>query len=352
MSRFEVAVSSGSYDVVVARHCRQRLFTDLELLAPHAKKAVVITTNSVAHLWPEEFTFRGERVERLLLEDGEAAKTYDTVATITSQLARWGLSRRDVVVAIGGGALTDVAGFAAATYMRGISFVNVPTTLAGQVDAAIGGKTGINIPEGKNLVGAFHQPLAVYCDPEFLTTLPERDMVAGMGEVAKCWLLEGRDATLVSAASLEDLVALAVALKARIVSADEFEQGPRALLNYGHTLAHALEQQAFGDAAALRHGEAVAMGLAFAVRLARALGRVDDAFVSETDAVLNAFGLSSVLPGDVSLEVLVEIMARDKKANHDLTFVLPGAEGFAVVAGISSDTVLQALMAFRSEHGE
>src|SRR5438477_5377396 len=172
------------------------------------------------------------------MDDGEDAKCTETVQDLCGQFARWGLTRGDVVVAVGGGVVTDTAGFAAAVYHRGVAVIHVSTTLLGQVDAAIGGKTGVNIPEGKNLIGAFWQPSAVLCDTEVLETLPPREYASGLGEMAKYAFLgvEGlRDL------ALEEAIAACVRCKAAIVAADERESGLRALLNYGHTLGHALE---------------------------------------------------------------------------------------------------------------
>ncbi len=181
------------------------------------------------------------------------------------------------MVAVGGGAVTDLVGFAAAVYLRGVGVVQIPTSLVGQVDAAIGGKTGINLRAGKNLVGSFHQPLGVLCDTSVLSSLPERERRSGLGEVAKCWILESRDVVSLHRASLTELIEVSAGLKVGIVSDDEREGGRRVLLNYGHTLAHALEKIALArNEDELRHGEAVAIGLAFAARLARALDRVDD----------------------------------------------------------------------------
>ena len=246
--------------------------------------------------------------------------------------------------------MTDLAGFAAATYLRGIDLVHIPTSLVGQVDAAIGGKTGVNLRSGKNLVGAFHQPVGVLCDFETIVTLPERERLAGLGEVAKCWLLEGGFAEELADVSLHDLIVMSVKLKAAIVSADELEGGRRALLNYGHTLAHALEKVALArDRDELRHGEAVAIGLAFAVRLAEALGRVDHSEVLRHDDVLAFLGLRRRIPENYPTSSLLEAMAHDKKAHHDLSFVLAGAEGFEVVNDVDRQLVSDELERFRGE---
>jgi len=272
-----------------------------------------------------------------------------TLESVCEQLARHHVSRRDVVVGVGGGAITDLAGFVAAVYLRGIALLHVPTTVVGQVDAAIGGKTAVNIAAGKNLVGAFHQPAGVWCDAETLRTLSARERISGMGEVAKCWLIEGRSRAELDEASMSDLIEVSVALKARIVAADEFEHyGQRALLNYGHTLGHAIELVALArDADELRHGEAVAVGLAFAARLARELGRVGDQEVDETEAVLDFFGLPKRLQGSFDVEELLRAMASDKKAHHDLTFVLDGENGCEVVNGIDPGIVREVLERFQ-----
>jgi 5-deoxy-5-amino-3-dehydroquinate synthase len=252
--------------------------------------------------------------------------------------ARGGLTRADCVVAVGGGMVTDVAGFAAASYHRGIAVVHVPTTLLGMVDAAIGGKTGVNLPEGKNLVGAFWPPFAVLCDTELLATLPEREWRCGNGEMAKYHFLTGDD---LLALPLEERVARCVAIKAAVVAADPQERtGQRATLNYGHTLAHALEVAGRFD---LRHGEAVAIGLVFAAELAAELGRIDTARVGEHLAVLDAYGLDAALPPGLDHDELLALMARDKKAVDGLTFVLDGPNGVELVAGVDPVAVRAAL---------
>jgi 5-deoxy-5-amino-3-dehydroquinate synthase len=233
-----------------------------------------------------------------------------------------------VVVAVGGGVVTDTAGFAAAVYHRGVAVVPVATTLLAQVDAAIGGKTGVNLPEGKNLVGAFWQPHAVLCDTETLASLPPREYLSGCGEMAKYHFLGGAG---LSELSLDERVARCVAIKADVVAADEREGGRRAVLNYGHTLAHALETVGRYD---LRHGEAVGIGLVFAARLARRLGRVDDGRVTEHESVVRSYDLPTRRPRGVRTETLVDCMARDKKAVDGLTFVLDGPAGVETVSGV------------------
>ena len=240
--------------------------------------------------------------------DGEDAKHLGTVEDLCRDLAQWGLTRADVVVAVGGGVVTDVAGFVASVYHRGVPVVHVPTSLLGQVDAAIGGKTGVNLPEGKNLVGAYWQPSAVLCDTETLATLPPREQRSGRGEMAKYAFLGVDD---LPDLPLDEAVAACVRCKAEVVASDEREGGRRAILNYGHTLAHALETAGGYD---LRHGEAVAIGLVYAAEVARRLGRIDDARVAEHRKVVAGYDLPLDLPPGLDPDELVDLFGRDKKA--------------------------------------
>ncbi len=284
---------------------------------------------------------RSIAAELFLIGDGEPAKSLTTVEALCRQFAAWGLLRGDAVIAVGGGVVGDTAGFAASVYHRGVAVVQVPTTLLAQVDAAIGGKTAVNLPEGKNLLGAFHQPIAVLADTSTLTTLPEREYRAGLGEIAKYAFLDGapeppgdlaevlvRDAEAIDgrdAAVLASIVARCAAMKAAVVAADEHERlGIRAVLNYGHTLAHAIETLAEYD---VLHGEAVAIGLVFAGTLARALKRVDAAWLARQHDVLAALRLPMVAPPGLARAELVAVMRRDKKSEGGLTFVLPGPSG-------------------------
>ena len=342
-----VDLGARSYDVAIGDGVRSGLADLIAKRAPMAQVAVIVTSPSLrAQPW---FDFETGITQHVLeVPEGEDAKTLQSLSVLLENIAKLGLSRNDILIAVGGGAITDLGGFAAASYLRGIGLINISTSVAGQVDAAIGGKTGVNLSAGKNLVGAFHQPLGVYCDFETIATLPERERLAGMGEVAKCWLLEGRSARDLSSQTSAELTTMAVALKARIVSGDEREGGERALLNYGHTFGHALEVLSLAkNKDALRHGEAVAIGLSFAAHLAHALGRVGTDVIDNHNAVLDFFGLSYAAPRDFSVDALLEAMSHDKKAHHDLTFVLLGAKGFEVVPGIDRDVVAKAIESFR-----
>jgi len=336
-----VELGARGYGVTVGSGARHGLAALIGELLPGAERAAIVTQEAVPVKVDPGVPFEVHTVP-----PGEGAKSLATVELLCRGFARAGLSRADVVVAVGGGVVTDLAGFAAASFHRGTAYVNVATTLLAQVDAAIGGKTGVNLPEGKNLVGAFWQPRAVVCDTDVLASLPPREWASGRGEMAKYAFLGGGtpDATLLDL-DLPEQVARCAAIKARVVAADEREGDRRMVLNYGHTLAHALEASAFDgpDGGGLRHGEAVAVGLVFAALLARRLGRIDDDRVSLHRRVVDGFGLSAELPSGSPAGRLVEFMARDKKAHHDLTFVLDGPDGPETVRGVGVSDVMATL---------
>jgi 5-deoxy-5-amino-3-dehydroquinate synthase len=366
-----VELGERRYEVLVGAGVRHELARVVAERVPGARRAVVVTQDGIGvDVDP------GVPTEVVTVPDGERAKTLDQVERLCRAFVDRGLSRGDVVVAVGGGVVTDLAGFAAATFHRGTAYVNVATSLLAQVDAAIGGKTGVNLPEGKNLVGAFWQPSAVLCDVDVLATLPPREWASGRGEVAKYAFLGSgapdgpatRPDASILALPLDEQVARCVAVKAAVVAADEREGDRRMLLNYGHTLAHALEAAAFDDADAdaddadgdrpgsggptdrtrpgLRHGEAVAVGLVFAAVLARRLGRIDEDRVDLHRRVVGGFDLDGRLPRGSDVDELLGFMARDKKAHHDLTFVLDGPEGVEVVRDVPSGVVREALADF------
>ncbi len=336
----EVRAGGATYPVVVGTGVRALL---PEHVGATARRVAVVTQPGIGLSVDP-----GCEHEVFTVGDGEAAKSLATVEDLCRAWSRWGLTRADHVVAVGGGLVTDVAGFAAAVYHRGIAVTHVPTTLLGMVDAAIGGKTGVNLPEGKNLVGAFWQPDAVLCDTDALATLPERERLSGLGEMAKYHFLTGDD---LLAMPLDERIAACVRIKADVVAADEREDlantRGRATLNYGHTLAHALETGGRYD---LRHGEAVAVGLVYAAALAHRLGRIDRRRVDEHRRVVAEYGLEATLPDAVDPTELLVLMARDKKAVDGLTFVLDGPDGVEVVTGVDPTAAAAALddMADRS----
>lgn len=283
----------------------------------------------------------GVPYEVFVVENGEAAKRLSVIEQLAGQLSRWGMTRRDVVVAVGGGVVTDLGGFLAASYHRGIPVVHVATTLLGQIDAAIGGKCGVNLAEGKNLVGAFWQPSAVICDTSTLATLPRREYTSGLGELAKYHFLGGGR---LDELPLARRVAACVRIKADVVAQDEREGGRRAILNYGHTLGHALETAGRYD---IRHGEGVAIGLVYAAEVAHRLGRIDAAAVDEHRRVVSSYDLSHRLPENSDPAELIELFARDKKALTGITFVLDGPTGVEPVQVDDVDLLTEALAAMK-----
>jgi 5-deoxy-5-amino-3-dehydroquinate synthase len=307
------------------------------LLPKTAKRAVIVTQKEIGFVVKPKIDST-----TVLIGNGEQHKNLQTIEMLSQKFAEFGLTRNDVVIGLGGGMVTDVAGFAAASWHRGTPVLHVSTSLVGMVDAAIGGKTGVNIEQGKNLVGAFWQPCAVVCDLDALKTLPEREMRCGLGEVAKYHFLTGDD---LLALEMPQRIARCVEIKAEIVAADERESGGRALLNYGHTLAHALERSSDFS---LAHGEAVAVGMIYAAHLAHAMQRISQARVDEHYKVIGqTYGLKVKPDERVNRKELIELMRHDKKAISGLTFVLDGASGIEVVSGVSEKHLEQAFDAMQ-----
>ena len=330
MNEVKVELPSGiEYPVVIGNGAMDRLPS---LIPFGAHRAAIVTQAKIGiSVEPE--------IEHKIFEigDGEEAKSLTTIGELCSAFASWGLTRADVIIGVGGGVVTDVAGFAAATYHRGVAVIHVATTLLAQIDAAVGGKTGVNLPEGKNLMGSFWQPSGVICDLDTLDTLPERELRSGMGELAKYHFLTGDPLIQME---LEDRISRAVEIKAEIVVQDEKEQGKRALLNYGHTLGHAIENIGNYE---IKHGEAVAIGLIYAAELAHTLDRIDHERVLEHRHIVESYGLPSVLPATMGSEDLLFAMTRDKKAVDGFTFVLDGPNGLEVVKGIEESLIKETL---------
>ncbi len=343
MKHVEVSLGGGrSYLVHVGENILGTLPDIINTCVPNAKRAAIVTQATLASVLADPVVDTGIEQRTFLIGDGEQYKRVATVESLCQSFSEWGMTRNDVVVAVGGGIVTDVGGFAAACFLRGISVIYVSTTLLGMIDAAVGGKTGVNLETGKNLFGAFWQPSAVLCDVGLLATMPPRELACGLGEMAKYHFLGVRN---LDAASMVDRVVSCVAHKAAVVVADEREAGIRATLNYGHTLAHALEIAGEHE---LRHGEAVAIGLIFAAELARILGRIDDDRVAEHRQVVAAYGLSSDLPPRGNRDELIALMERDKKAVDGLTFVLDGPNGVEVVTGVTPEAINAAFDAMSS----
>ncbi|NEA49042.1 3-dehydroquinate synthase family protein [Streptomyces sp. SID10815] len=329
-TRIRVELGERSYPVDIGPGVRHSLAGTVERLG--ARRAAVVSARPDS--WIPDC---GVPTLVVRARDGEPDKTLGAVESLCREFVRFGLTRDDVVVSVGGGTTTDVVGLAAALFHRGVPVVHLPTSLLAQVDASVGGKTAVNTPEGKNLIGAYWQPSAVLCDTDYLETLPEREMLNGYGEIARCHFIGAGD---LRGLPLPEQIAASVARKASIVSADERDTGLRHLLNYGHTLGHALELATdFG----LRHGEAVAIGTVFAGRLARALDRIDAQRAAEHLEVVRHYGLPHELPAGVAPARLIELMRLDKKATSGLTFVLDGADGAELVRDVPAAVVARTL---------
>lgn len=339
MRRVTVPISGRSYEVVVGHG----VIAELPDVVPGSvERVAVVTQAGIPPQFNELAAYLPEcAVEVFEIGVGESAKSLATIESLMRSFAKMGLNRNDVVIGVGGGMVTDIAGFAAASWHRGIPVVHVSTSLLGMVDAAIGGKTGVNLPEGKNLVGAFWQPSGVVCDLDSLASLPPREMRCGLGEMAKYHFLTGDD---LMSMELEERIARCIEIKADVVASDEREGGRRAVLNYGHTLAHALE---IATGHELAHGEAVAIGLIFAAELGCELGRIDEARVAQHRAVVaGEYDLMTRPPSGLSADDLVALMHRDKKALTGLTFVLDGESGVEVVTEVDEAPVRAALDRF------
>ena len=320
---FRVDLGERSYPILIGEGLLGELGKRVEALSP--TRVVIVTNDTVGPLYLERAvsSFSGSvPVSSVVLPDGERYKDFHSVELVLDGLVRAGADRRSVIVALGGGVVGDISVFAAAIWMRGIRFVQVPTTLLAQVDSSVGGKTGVNLPAGKNLIGCFHQPSVVVADTATLETLPPREVSAGLGEILKCGMLgdesylreieenTGRIRALDHQA-LASAIAGACRLKARIVSEDEREAGVRATLNLGHTFGHAIEKLAgFGT---WLHGEAVGCGLVLAADLSRRLGYIGPEDVERVRRAVESAGLPSRIPG-LSASEAIAAMRSDKKS--------------------------------------
>jgi 3-dehydroquinate synthase len=311
---------------------------------PDASQVVVVTNDTVGPLYAEKISNalrqRYDNVSLISLPDGEAYKNWATLSQIHDAMLRGACDRKTIIFALGGGVVGDIAGFAAATYMRGVPYVQVPTTLLAQVDSSVGGKTAINHPMGKNMIGAFYQPRLVLCDTDVLASLPRRQLSAGLAEVIKYGPIADMDFLSWIESNLEQLLAgepaaLAYAIrrsceiKAQVVVADERETGQRAILNFGHTFGHAIEAGlGYGE---WLHGEAVGCGMVMAARLSQRLGLVDTQFVERLVRLIQRAGLPVVGP-DLGVDRYLDLMRSDKKADGgEIRFVVLDRPGSAAV---------------------
>jgi 3-dehydroquinate synthase len=350
----EVALPDRAYDIVIGRDVLGSLGMRLAALRPGARTAIV-TDRGVARHWLEKaeaaLAQAGVATSRVIVEEGEGSKSYATLEEISEALIAARIERNDLVVALGGGVVGDLAGFAAAILRRGVDFVQVPTTLLAQVDSSVGGKTGINSPQGKNLIGAFHQPVLVVADTAVLDTLPARQFRAGYAEMAKYgvlgdaaffgWLEANHADIFKGGAAREHAIAISCRAKAAIVARDERETGDRALLNLGHTFGHALEA-ATGFSDRLFHGEGVAIGMVLAAEFSASLGMIGQSDAARIERHLAEIGLPTHLQdiagfaqeGLADADALMALMAQDKKVRSGkLTFILLEAIGRAMIAG-------------------
>ncbi|MTV18133.1 MULTISPECIES: 3-dehydroquinate synthase [Bradyrhizobium] len=349
----DVALGDRAYDIVIGRDVLQSLGERVAALRPGVRTAIV-TDRTVAKHWLEpteaSLAAAGVPTSRIVVEEGEGSKSYATLTEVSEALIAAKIERNDLVIALGGGVVGDLAGFAAAILRRGVDFVQVPTSLLAQVDSSVGGKTGINSPQGKNLIGAFHQPVLVVADTSVLDTLSPRQFRAGYAEVAKygilgdeaffAWLEKNHADIFAGGAGREHAIATSCRAKAGVVSRDERETGERALLNLGHTFGHALEA-ATGFSDRLFHGEGVAVGMVLAAEFSAQLGMISSDDAGRIARHLSAVGLPTRLQdiagfaqeGLADADALLALMAQDKKVKRGkLTFILLEAVGRAVIA--------------------
>jgi len=355
MFTVDVDLGERSYPI----HIGQGLLGKAELVAPYIGKGrvVIVSNDVVAPLYMSQARqlFPSHDVAEIILPDGEAHKNLEAISHIYEILLAGKYDRNTLLVALGGGVVGDITGFAAATYLRGINFIQVPTTLLAQVDSSVGGKTGVNHPLGKNMIGAFYQPLCVLADTDVLGTLPRREITAGLAEVLKYglvydakffdWLAQNSQGIGESDASLlSQTIRTCCEIKAEIVAKDEKESGVRALLNLGHTFGHAIETASgYGN---LLHGETVAMGMVMAADLSRKLGWIDGQAAKRIRAVLEEnFSMPVQPPADISIQQYLDLMLSDKKAEAGkIRFVLLKAIGEGVVYGDVDPTLLESTL--------
>lgn len=357
-----VALGARTYDIAIGRNQIATLGTRAAALKPGAKAAIV-TDETVAglHLRSAEDALcaAGVAASRVIVPAGEASKNFARFEEVCEALIDARIERGDVVVALGGGVVGDLAGFAAATVRRGVDCIQVPTTLLAQVDSSVGGKTGINSRNGKNLIGAFHQPVLVVADTAVLDTLPEREFRAGYAEVVKygllgdagffAWLESNAAEVFAGGGAREHAIATSCRMKAAVVAGDERETGRRALLNLGHTFGHAFEAAA-GYSGRLLHGEAVALGMVLAAELSAELGVLDPAAAARAARHLKAVGLPTRphdVPGGVpDADRLMELMMQDKKVRRGkMTFILLRGIGAAYISSDLEPAPLRAFLA-------
>lgn len=356
MKLLNVQLGERSYPIYIG----QRLLADSNLMCQHitGNKVMIVTNTVVAPLYLEQveasLTSGGKQVDVVTLPDGESHKNLVTLNLIFDELLAGKHGRDTSIVALGGGVIGDMAGFAASCYQRGVEFIQIPTTVLSQVDSSVGGKTAVNHPLGKNMIGAFYQPKAVIIDIDCLNTLPQREFAAGMAEVIKYgiiwdqqfyqWLIEHKaDISSLNPEHLITMIERCCAIKAEVVAEDEQERGVRALLNLGHTFGHAIEaEQGYGQ---WLHGEAVAAGTVIAAKTALFMDRLSVAEFESIKTIFESYDLPIRKPADMTVEQFMQHMAVDKKVlAGQLRFIIPQGIGHAdVVSGIDNGTLADAI---------
>lgn len=360
--RLDVPLGERSYPIWVGSGLLQEAVEHLHGLQP--SQVAIVTHPDLAVRYGlalrESLERAGIPTHLFLVLPGERSKRWGIAGRLLRQMAQRALDRRCVVVALGGGVIGDLAGFVASCYLRGVRYVQIPTTLLAQVDSSVGGKTGVNLPEGKNLVGTFHQPVLVLIDPDTLATLPTRQFRAGLAEVLKYGIIadetlwqmvhdESENLRQGRSMHLAQMIYRCCQIKARVVSEDETEQGIRAILNFGHTVGHALE--AVSGYRRLLHGEAIAIGMVSAALLGELQGLTPDGTAEQIAGSLRALGLPVALPHDVEVKDLLEVMTRDKKAREgQVRFVLIARIGQArLPVAVNEKEIIHALNVHRQK---
>lgn len=357
MRRIPVSLGASSYDIVIGHGILRNLGEALRELDPGPKQ-MIVTSRTVWALYGKIVRDSLEasefKVSVTLIDDDERAKSFQTLAAIFDELLENEFERSSGIVALGGGVVGDVAGFAAATYMRGIRFVQVPTTLLAQVDSSIGGKTGINHPNAKNLIGAFHQPKLVWTDVSTLSTVPDRELRSGLAEIIKYSIIadpkllqplpeNSRSLSSLSRDTLIEIISRCCSIKAGIIEEDEKEQGVRSILNYGHTIGHALES--LTEYGYYTHGEAIAIGMTAAARISLAIDATDNEMIQSQESVIKSAGLPTTITQPTPPAEIVYNLNKDKKRHDErVRWVLPRRVGEVFLTeDVPSDVVLSVL---------
>lgn len=347
MERLLIDLNDNSYMI----HIHKGLLGNLQDFLEEGDKWVIVTDDNVDNLYGQKLMehLKDRKVEKIIIPSGEESKSLKTVESLLNDILNYGLTRKSKVIALGGGVVGDIAGFCASIYMRGIPFIQVPTTLLAQVDSSVGGKTGVNMPQGKNIVGSFYQPQTVVIDVETLSTLSKRELISGIGEVIKYGIIYDYDflqyinENFSRLITLEEEVTIKVVkrcceIKAEVVSKDEKEEGLRKILNYGHTIGHALETAT--NYQSYTHGEAVLIGMYYEALMAMKLGYIDESYFNEIADTIKKTGISLEIY-KTPLTVLIDHMMKDKK-NKDgkISFIFPRGRGAVTEVLLSKEEII------------